>query len=165
MIKLFTFLLGIIIFCNCNFTDNKIVNKPEQSEAKIISDSILQTGFYYVKRDSEFLKRQLDKDSVCFFIDPTPIVTAKNITSLEIKQNIYGSIILVIKFDDNGTEAWSEATRKWVGRQIAFVLDDKLLEVPIVNSQITGGVAALNRGIYSREELEKIKTTIENENH
>jgi len=68
-----------------------------------------------------------------------------------------------MKLDDSRTKFWSEATKKSIGKQLAFLFDNKLLHMPEVNSQITGGTTALNRDIYSVKELETIKAAIENE--
>lgn len=65
-----------------------------------------------------------------------------------------------MRLDETGTKAWSIATKKAVGRKLAFILDNRLLHAPAVNSQIIGGVTALNRSDYSKAELEDFKTII-----
>jgi preprotein translocase subunit SecD len=137
-------------------------NKYEQKDIIINSDLTLQTGFYYIVEADDGFKRQLDKDSLSYFIDPTPIVTSKNIVKFEIYTSNYGGIGLSMKLDDNGTIAWSEATEKATGKELAFIVDNKLIQVARVISQITGGMTALNRGIYTKRELEEIQKLIEN---
>ena len=68
-----------------------------------------------------------------------------------------------MRLNETGTKAWSVATEKSVGRKLAFILDNRLLHAPSVNSQITGGVTALNRNEYSKAELENFKTIIDSE--
>ena len=68
-----------------------------------------------------------------------------------------------MRLDKEGTENWSYATQKAIMKKLAFVLDNELLQVATVKSQITGGVTVLNRGDYSRQELENFKTVIESE--
>lgn len=70
---------------------------------------------------------------------------------------------MLIKLGDKGTEAWSIATEKYVGKKLAFILDNKLLEADYVNSPITAGVTALIRSGYTKGELENFKTMIESE--
>ena len=48
-----------------------------------------------------------------------------------------------------------------IGKQLALVINDKLIITPKVNSQITAGVSAINRLDYSKQELEEILTTLE----
>lgn len=129
-------------------------------------DAILPTGWYYVIDTPNGFKRQLDKSGEAYYIDPNPIITAKNITTIEINESSYeGKSLfgLVMRLDKIGAENWSEATKKSVGKKLAFVLDDRLLEAANVFSPVAGGVTALNRNDYSRRELEKIKAIIESE--
>jgi len=128
--------------------------------------TVLYTGWYYVVDTSNGYKRQLDKSEETYYLDPKPIVTAKNITTFEIYESSYNNkkyFGLTMRLDKAGTENWSIATAKAITRKLAFVLDNRLLQVATVNSQITAGVTALNRGGYSREELENFKTIIESE--
>ena len=93
-------------------------------------------------------------------------MTAKNFTTFEIYESNAGGqkyIGLTMRLDQTGTENWSVATEKSIGKQLAFILDNRLLQVAKVNAQITAGVTALNRGDYSRAELENFKTIIESE--
>lgn len=127
--------------------------------------TILYTGWYYVVDTDNGYKRQLDKSNETYFIDRHPIVTASNFTKLEIYES-NGNIKyfgLSIRLDKKGTESWSVATEKAIGKQLAFILDNRLLQVAKVNSQITGGVTAINRSDYSKTELENFKTVIESE--
>ena len=68
-----------------------------------------------------------------------------------------------MRLDKEGTQHRSYATQKAIMNKLAFILDNRLLQVATVNSQITSGVTALNRGDYSKQELENFKTTIETE--
>jgi preprotein translocase subunit SecD len=70
---------------------------------------------------------------------------------------------MIMTLDEIGTEAWSVATEKYIGKKLAFILDDNLLEADYVNSQITGGITALISGDYRKDELENIKAVIEKE--
>jgi len=85
--------------------------------------------------------------------------------SIEIYQSTDSSYALSMKLDEIGTIIWEKATRETVGRRIAFIVNDKLVYTPKVNSPIYNGIAPLNRGIYSKEELEQIKLQIENKNN
>lgn len=128
--------------------------------------TVLYTGWYYVVDTPNNFKRQLDKSDEIYYLDPKPIVTAKNVTTFKIYESSYQNkkeFSLVMRLDKEGTENWSYATQKAIMNKLAFILDNRLLQVVTVNSQITGGVTALNRGNYSRQELENFKTIIESE--
>jgi len=128
--------------------------------------TILYTGWYYVVDTPNSYKRQLDKSDETYYLDPEPIVTAKNVTTFEIYERSYNNkkyFGLTMRLDKEGTMNWSYATQKAIMNKLAFILDNRLLQVATVNSQITGGVTALNRGDYTRQELENFKTIIESE--
>lgn len=144
-------------------SEHRIEDSPENTKH---DNTILNTGWYYILETDNGVKRQLDKSTDTFFIDPKPIVTAKNFTTFEIYENNFGGkeqIGMTMRLDKAGTEKWSIATEKAIGKQLAFILDNRLLQVAKVNAQITAGVTALNRGDYSRAELEDFKTLIEHE--
>ena len=127
------------------------------------SSANLKTGWSYVNDNNTGYKMKLDKDSALYFINPSPIVTSKNIKSLSIYQAANGKKGLLMEFDSEGTEAWRLATRRSIGSYLAFIFINLVLYVPKVNSEITGGVAVLERGNYLQQDLEKIRRQIEKE--
>jgi preprotein translocase subunit SecD len=171
-------LASLFLLTTCT---NSIKDKPEAGDRLLadpehaIKDSpgitkfdrtLLYTGWYYLVESDNGYKRQLDKSTETYFIDRHPIVTAKNFTSLDIYESNAGGQTyagLSMNLDDEGTANWSVATEKSMDKKLAFILDNRLLEVARVNSQITTGVTALNRREYSRAELENFKTIIESE--
>jgi len=172
---LFSLILLLTGCAGTNSAQQKIGDRLLKEPEHHIKDSpdilkhdstILYTGWYYVVDTPNNYKRQLDKSDETFYLDPKPIVTVKNFTTFEIyesnsKDNKY--LGLAMRLDKEGTESWSNATYRAIGNKLAFVLDNRLLQVAMVNSQITGGVTALNRGGYTRQELENFKTIIESE--
>lgn len=175
MTTLFISLIILLTSCSDNNSQTKKGDRLLEDPEHHIKDSldiikydstILYTGWYYVIDNDKNFKRQLDKSTDTFYIDPQPIVTAKNFTTLEIyESNADGQkyVGLTMRLDQTGTENWGIATEKSIGKQLAFILDNRLLQVVKVNEQIITGVTALNRGAYSRAELENIKTIIESE--
>ena len=172
------FSLAFFVFRSCDDSSNQnpLITIPEP--AHLINDSgdilrfdsnILRTGWYYVVTDSsDGYERQLDRSDETYYIDPKPIITAKNFTRFEIfesglKDKKY--IGLSMWLDKKGTESWAYATEKssMTHIKLAFIVDDRLLYVAQAESEITGGVTALNRGIYTREELENFKKMIQRE--
>jgi hypothetical protein len=165
-------LLSFLFLFSCGHSDTSAndsrttIPDPEHhikdSPDILTFDSVLYTGWYYIVDTSSY-KRQLDKTNEIYFVDPTPITTAKNITTLEIYTANNGGFGLMMQLNEVGTKAWRIATEKSVGRKLAFILDNRLLHAPFVNSQITGGVTALNRSDYSKAELVNLKTIIASE--
>ena len=174
MVQLFFSLIFLLTACTENNSQNKVSVRLLEDPEHHINDSqeitkhdstILYTGWYYIIDTNNGYKRILDKSTETYYLDRNPIVTAKNFTKLEIyetkgEKKYFG---LSIRFDEEGTERWSLATEKSIGKKLAFILDNRLLYVPEVNSQITGGMSAINRGDYSKDELENFKNIIESE--
>jgi hypothetical protein len=175
MMTLFLSFMFLLTACSDNNSQAQVGDRLLEDPEHHIKDSpnitkhdstILYTGWYYIVDTDNGFKRQLDKSTDTFFIDPKPIVVAKNFTTFEIYESNAGGqkyIGLTMRLDEQGTENWSVATEKAIGKQLAFILDNKLLYIAKVNSQITAGVTALNRGDYSKAELENFKTIIESE--
>jgi hypothetical protein len=177
-----TALLFSLLLLLTNCTDNSSAERNKKIGDRLLEDpehhikdspgilkhdsTILYTGWYYVVDSSNGYKRQLDKSAETYYLDPKPIVTAKNFTTFEIYEGNFKEkkyLGLTMRLDKEGTESWSNATLRAKGNRLAFILDNRLLQVAMVNSQITGGVTALNRGDYSRQELKNFKKIIESE--
>jgi preprotein translocase subunit SecD len=111
-------------------------------------------------------KRQLLKPDEVYFLDPKPIMTAKNIKASEIHENWLNNkqyFWLTMRLDKEGTENWSYATRVAIAKRLAFIIDNRLLQVVTVKSQMTDGIAVLARADFSKQEVENFKTILENE--
>lgn len=107
--------------------EHHIKDNPEITKH---DSTIFYTGWYYVLDTVNGYKRQLDKSTDTFFIDRHPIVTANNFTTLEIYESDTSGtryIGLTMRLDEKGTESWSIATEKAIGKQLAFILDNKLI--------------------------------------
>ena len=153
-------ILTLFLLWNNEATKNNL-DKPEQVKTSIITESFLETGWYYVVHTDNGFQRQLDKSSLLYFIDPTPIVTSKNVVKYEIYTSIYGDIGLSMQLDSSGTITWANATERATDKEVAFIVDNKLMQVATVVSRIPGGSTALNRGDYTKEELIEIQSLIE----
>lgn len=126
----------------------------------------LCTGWYYILDSLHGFRRELYKSDKIYYLDPEPILTAKNIKSSEIYERFfYGRKYfgIAIQLDEDGTNSWSCATKNAGVKSvyIAFVLDNKLLLVLETNAHITNGRVDINRGDFSRQEVEDFKRIIE----
>jgi preprotein translocase subunit SecD len=127
--------------------------------------NVLKTGWYYVIETKNNYGRRLNKKDDELYIDPTPIVSVKHFKKIDIK-DYKSTPYILIQFDAYGTKAWSAATGKAVKDNLhktkfALVIDDRLVYTPEVETQITSGVSALNRGDFSKEELEQFAKRIQ----
>jgi preprotein translocase subunit SecD len=161
MIKYFYFAVALISITQGS-SQTVIIDK------KNITDSIIKTGWYYIIDADSGYKRQIDKKTEFLFIGPTPIITANNFTEvniLEIQESENHNIFLTFTLDKDGQYKWTDATGKAVGKRIAFILDNQLLDVHLILGQEnrTWIQTIWDNNKYSRKELEQYKTIIETE--
>jgi hypothetical protein len=90
----------------------------------------MKTGWHYIEDNKNDYLRPLDKSDEKYYINPDPIVIAKHFSKVEMQ----------------------EVTNNGIAKQ--YLLS------PRVNEQITSGVSALNRGIYSKAELDAFANVI-----
>lgn len=132
----------------------------------IAPDSILKTGWYYVSDTQTKYQRQLDKSLEMYYLEPSIIVNVNQfakfeLTSSEFKGKKYPE--LIIRFDSTGTENWSVATEKSIGRQLALIVNNRLIIAPNVWSKITAGVCIISRIDYTYQDIEEILKEIKRE--
>lgn len=88
------------------------------------------------------------------FIDPNGnvILDGSDLADSYVTQNGQSSSYEVaLKFTDKGKKAFADATGKFIGQQIAIVLDDEVLCSPQVEAVITDGNAVINNiGDYDK---------------
>jgi len=49
-----------------------------------------------------------------------------------------------IYFDHEGTNIWSDFTKQNIGKPVAFIIDNQIYILPVINTEIRNGVAILN---------------------
>jgi preprotein translocase subunit SecD len=157
VIKLF-FIFTIFSVSILGYNDAHSLNQGPQSN--------LKTGWYYIEDSKNDYLRPLDKSDEQYYVNPDPIITARHFNKVEVQDLKYNGVAkqyLLIRFDSIGKSLWGFATLRSINKKLALIIDDKLVYVGLVNEPITSGVSALNRGIYSRAELEAFADKIKME--
>lgn len=159
----------LIAFSSCNGqrkTVDKVTNVNIDSVYnQILKDSLLVSGWYYIIETNNGFKRQLDKSEEFYFVDPRPILVKEHFDKIELFETDFKGqypdyIGLEIRINKEYVNLWAIATEKSIGKRLGLIIDNKLVNAPQVNAKIEGGMTALNRDVYSREELEKFKTRL-----
>lgn len=79
--------------------------------------------------------------------DDTVILTGKDVTDSKgvMQKNDSGieEAVVTLKFSDEGTKLFAEATQKYIGQVIKIKLDDEIISSPTVNVAITDGKAVI----------------------
>ncbi|WP_157446873.1 hypothetical protein [Cytophaga aurantiaca] len=166
------FLCLLLSITNCNGQNlNKqsdFKTKIDSVYSKILKDSTLVTGWYYISDTINGYERQLDKSDEVYYIVPMPIVIKDNFYSVEIfKTNFKGLypdyVGLEIMLDEYGTNVWSIATENAIHKRLALIINNKLVHAPKVNAQIPNGMTTLNRAEYSLKNIKEFKLLIDKE--
>lgn len=67
--------------------------------------------------------------------------------------------VVELKFDEEGTKLFSEATKKLIGKDICIYMDGKLIQRAMVRTQITGGEAYIS-GVGSYDDAKALSDKI-----
>jgi preprotein translocase subunit SecD len=65
-----------------------------------------------------------------------------------------GRYVINFTLEGEAVDKWAKATRENIGRQIAIILDDVVLQSPVVQSEIPNGRSQVTLGNLSYEELD-----------
>lgn len=146
----FALLLGsMLLFWSCAMGNNNSQNEENIAyqaedgvgEANVFKDFDVRlvSGCYYVTDSLSGVERTMWKTGEELYISPKAIVTVANFSSVKIESDQFGKSAILVSLDKEGTEKFAEATEKWTGRQLAFVINDTLFSAPRVNMRIDGG--------------------------
>ncbi|HQJ05886.1 MAG TPA: protein translocase subunit SecD, partial [Spirochaetota bacterium] len=78
------------------------------------------------------------------------------IQSASVQTGNLGQYVINFVLDGEDAKRWAEVTGANVGRQIAIILDDIILETPVVQEKITGGRSQITLGNAPIEHLQNI---------
>lgn len=78
------------------------------------------------------------------------------IQSASVQTGNLGQYVINFVLDGDDAKKWAEVTGANVGRQIAIILDDTILETPVVQERITGGRSQITLGNAPIEHLQNI---------
>lgn len=153
-------ILTFVVSCNAPKKGDVIQVDLEQVLEQNLRDSTLVTGWYYIANTENGFKRQLDKTDDFYFIDPKPILVKEHFSKVEIyatedfKEQFGHPFALAIMIGKDYKDIWANATEKSTGKWMALIIDNMLVSAPKVMMKIENGKSSLNRGVYTKEELE-----------
>ena len=93
--------------------------------------------------------------------DGSVVVTGDRLVAsgIQVAADPAGHPVVQLQFDAEGTRAFAEATRKFLGQPIAIVLDDEVISSPTVEAVITDGRAEIT-GIPTFEEAQRLAVAL-----
>ncbi|EKQ56989.1 MULTISPECIES: protein translocase subunit SecD [unclassified Clostridium] len=103
------------------------VDIPGMTNSKEIVDSLSQSGNLVFKGPNG-----------------DEILTGKDVKKATAQLNQQsGGYEVGLQLNDEGAQKFADATGKYVGQKISIYLDDEMISDPVVNAQISGGVASI----------------------
>ena len=69
----------------------------------------------------------------------TPFLTVKDFDTLRLETDAFGHSVITGVFLQNKSPIWREATKKSIGKRIAFVFNDTVITAPLINIPLESG--------------------------
>ncbi len=148
------FLITLFLSSIIGFSQEKKIDEISKNNKKT---KTLYNGWYFISEERNEFKRIDRKTGDIYYINPKPIVIPENFKSYEEFEHPHGSKGISVLFDSFGTKQWANATDLATGSQLIFILNDKILLSPLVNSQITGGVCAFWKDEHTESEWSELR--------
>lgn len=97
-----------------------------------------------------------DYSQVPFIVVSTESLLGDNpkVKSATVDPDNLGRYVINFTLEGEAVERWAKATKENIGRQIAIILDDVVLQSPVVQSEIPNGRSQITLGNLSYEELD-----------
>jgi len=116
-------------------------------------------------QDQQEALDMIGKTAQLQFKDPSGnvILTGDHVSSAKAvsQKNSSGveEYVVSLKFDEEGTKLFADATQKYLNQTISIVLDDETISAPTVNATITNGEAVIE-GMKNSDEAGKLANLI-----
>ena len=135
---------------------NAILDTLRNRHIVIEKDQQQSTIGYIPKADSMVFQPVLSKENVklvktIYTVDNEQknygIVALKSnpgIDNSDIKKTKSNGNKVEIYFNSKGANKWAELTRKNIGNSLAFIIDNQIYSMPLVNGEIKNGMALIN---------------------
>ena len=72
-------------------------------------------------------------------LSQTPFLTVMDFDSLRLETDAFGRSVITGVFLQNKSPIWREATKKSIGKRIAFVFNDTVITAPLINIPLESG--------------------------
>lgn len=115
----------------------------------------LATGWYYVTTADSGVTRKLQNNTKQpYTLKPTPIVTAKNFSKVDLYEAAVTGMRIIIA--DDSKQTWMNATEKATGNKLGFVINDKLYCIVDVKGKSTTTLTMVNLNYLFKKDIAKL---------
>jgi len=133
-----------------------IIDTLKSKDFRFENNSQLSIVGYIQNADSSILKLDLSKDEIkvvkthntvdkdnkfyaVVAIKPNPVIVNSDINKTKNNKNN-----VEIYFNLKGAKKWADLTKKNIGKTLAFIIDNQIYTMPLINTEIRNGVALIN---------------------
>ena len=154
---------------------NEIIDTLKSMNVQIESDQQKSVIGYITKADSMVLPIDLSEQNLKIVktifpvdkeqkyypivaINPSPVIDISYIKKTKAKGNN-----VEIYFNFEGATKWANLTKQNVGKSIAFIIDDQIYSMPVINAEIKNGFAmiyGLNNEAIAKNISESLNVSI-----
>ena len=144
-------------------SEQLIVDLPGQTD---IAGAIAKVGKTYIL-EFKFLKKELENstssepltNSSFESTGLTGVLLEK--ASLEFNPTT-GEPSVALQFNNEGSDLFAKITKENVGRRLAIFLDGKVMSMPVIREEITGGKASISGGFLGSAGVKEAKDLVNN---
>jgi len=86
-----------------------------------------------------------------YYVQKAVLLDETALKSAKAGEDALGHSIIDITFTDAGAKRFAEVTRKNLHKRLAIIIDGQIYEVPVIQSEISGGKAQIT-GSFSKKE-------------
>ena len=112
--------------------------------------------------DSNFKEMNLYNSDLKFFVHDSVFLTNNDILSAEVIEWQKRPNVRVF-LNEKGRKKFADFTLKYVGKNAAMIVDNKLVSAPRINAQVTKGILII-AGFFNQEDAKKIAEGISPKN-
>ncbi len=125
---------------------------PDASPADV-ARGILPPGTMLAESNES--KRENSRRPEVYAIYKQPLLSGENLVNASVGFDEYNRARVHFQFDTMGGRKFAEITRENVGKQLAIVLDGKVISAPVINGVIPGGSGEIT-GTFTVEEANEL---------
>ncbi|QIL39405.1 hypothetical protein G7074_09025 [Pedobacter sp. HDW13] len=128
----------------------------------------LQSGWYLITDNKTSTSIKLNKSDKVYMIEKEIFISVKSIAHMEVAMERYGNRnnpILNFTLDSDASSKLGSLSSGFnTNRQMGLIINNKLIQVVTIFGEFSGNKISL-AGKFTKEELLKLKTSIEDEKH
>lgn len=117
------------------------------SGKSLLAQGALPTGLYLVtdNNGAKYFDSVYKKN---VFLNTSPICSIKDIKQAKIDFNEQRKPVITVIFNDTGKDRFAKATKKYKGKRIAILVNDRIVSVAFIHKPINNG-RVIMAGAYS----------------